>query len=136
MNFKLVVQTSVILLLFSFPALAKNTRPFFLHTTATMNGAAIPAGIYDLRWESQNAKVRVTLWKDGRFVAEARGIWSKGGIKYTEDAALLRVNSDGSRSLVEIRLAGEKRTIVLQEIDPILRVEPRNAERRERLATQ
>ena len=122
MKFKRVVQTIVILLFVSFPACASNSRPFFLRTAVTMNGAEIPAGIYDLSWESHNSRVRVTLWKDGRFFATAQGTWAKNGVKYTNDAALLRVNSDGSRSLVEIRLAGVKKTIVLETFEPILQL--------------
>src|SRR6266436_10363134 len=114
MKFRFVVQTFVILLFVSFPARANASRPFFLQTAVTMSGAEVPAGLYDLSWESQNSKVRVTLWKDGRFFATAQGTWVKNGAKYPNDAALLRVNSDGSRSLVEIRLAGVKKTIVLE----------------------
>jgi hypothetical protein len=114
MKFKLVVQTLVILLLVSFPARANTSRPLFLKTAVMMNGAEIPAGLYDMSWESQNSKVRVTLWKNARFFATALGTWVKNGVKYTGDAVLLRVNSDGSRSLMEIRLAGVKKTIVLE----------------------
>jgi hypothetical protein len=113
-KFRSVVQTIVILLLVNFSADAKKSRhPFFLRTTVTMNGAEVPAGVYELSWESQNSKVRVTLWKDGQFFATAQGAWVKNGVQYPSDAALLRVNSDGSRSLMEIRLAGEKKSIVL-----------------------
>ena len=122
MKFKLVVQTIAILLSVSFPACANNSRPFFLRTAVAMNGAEIPPGLYVLSWESHDSRVRVTLWKDGRFIATAPGTWVKNGVKYTNDAALLRVNSDGSRSLVEIRLAGVKKTIVLESVDPILRL--------------
>ncbi len=114
MKFRLVVQTFVILLFVSLPARANNSRPFYLRTAVTMNGLEVPAGTYDLSWESQNSKVRVTLWKAGLFFATAQGTWVKNGAKYPNDAALLRVNSDGSRSLVEIRLAGVKKTIVLE----------------------
>jgi len=86
-----------------------------------MNGAEIPEGMYDLTLESRNASVRVTLWRNGQFVATARGVWVKGGVKYTQSAFLLRVNSDGSRSLIEIRLAGSSRTIVLNDTDTMLR---------------
>jgi hypothetical protein len=114
MKFKLNACTITILLLINFSAYAKNSRhPFFLGTTVTMNGAEVPAGNYELSWESQNSKVRVTLWKDGQFFATAQGAWVKNGVQYPSDAALLRVNSDGSRSLMEIRLAGEKKSIVL-----------------------
>ena len=114
MKFKPIVYTIAILLLVSFSAHANNyRRPFFLQTTVTMNGAEVPAGNYELSWESQNSKVRVTLWKEGQFFATAQGNWVKNGVNYTGDAALLRVNSDGSRSLVEIRLAGQKKSIVI-----------------------
>ena len=114
MKFRSVAQTIVILLLISFSAYAKTSRrPFFLQTTVTMNGAEVPAGVYELSWESQDSKVRVTLWKEGRFFATAQGAWVKNGVQYPSDAALLRVNSDGSRTLMEIRLAGEKKSIVL-----------------------
>jgi hypothetical protein len=122
MKFKLVVPAILILLLASFPAHAKNSRRFFLRIAVTLNGAEVPAGLYDLSWESHNSVVSVALWKDGRFIATAQGAWVKHGVKYTEDAALLRVNSDGSRSLVEIRMAGIKKTIVLSSFDPILRL--------------
>jgi hypothetical protein len=122
MKFKLVVAATMILLLASFSAHAKNSRPFYLRTAVTLNGAEVPADLYNLSWESRNSTVSVTLWKDGRFIATAQGIWVKHGVKYTEDAALLRVNSDGSRSLVEIRMAGIKKTIVLSSFDPILRL--------------
>ena len=114
-KFKFAAHAIVMLLLVSLPARANNTHhPFFLQTTVTMNGAEIPAGIYELSWESQNSKVRVTLWKEGQFFATAQGTWVKNGVQYPRDAALLRVNSDGSRSLTEIRLAGEKKSIVLE----------------------
>ncbi len=114
MKFRSVAQTIVILLLISFSAYAKTSRrPFFLRATVTMNGAEVPAGVYELSWESQNSIVRVTLWKDGQFFATAQGAWVKNGVQYPSDAALLRVNSDGSRTLMEIRLAGEKKSIVL-----------------------
>jgi hypothetical protein len=125
MKFKLVVPATVILLLASFSVHAKNSRPFFLRTAVTLHGAEVPAGIYDLGWESHNSTVSVTLWKGGRFIATAQGTWVKHGVKYTEDAVLLRVNSDGSRSLEEIRMAGIKKTIVLSRFDPILRLSAR-----------
>jgi hypothetical protein len=122
MKLKLVLQTILILLLVSFPARANNSHPFFLRTTVTMNGAEVPAGLYELSWESQNSKVNVTLWKEGRFFATARGTWVKNAVQYSADEALLRVNSDGSRSLMEIRLAGVKKSIVIENINPVLQV--------------
>jgi hypothetical protein len=87
-----------------------------------MNGAEIPAGLYYLSWDSHNSMVYVTLSKDGRFFATAQGTWVKNAVQYSNDAALLRVNSDGSRSLIEIRLAGVKKSIVIENATPILQL--------------
>ena len=124
MKIKAAALTTLILLAASFPVQAKKNpgRPFFLTTPMTMNGAEIPEGMYQLTLESGNSSVRVTLWRDDQFVATARGAWVKSGVKYTENTVLLRVNSDGSRSLVEIRLAGTARTIVLNNSDTIIRL--------------
>ena len=123
MKVRTIVPAMAILLLASFPLHAKkNSRPFYLRIAATMNGAEIPAGIYDISWESEKTGVRVTLWKNGQFFATAKGDWVKQGVKHTDDAVVLRVNSDGSRSLVEIRIAGVKKTIVLGAVEPIVQV--------------
>ena len=127
MNAKVAVLAVLFVLAASVPVRAKKIppRPFFLRTPVTMSGAEIPEGLYELKLESSNSAVRVTLCRDGRFVATALGAWVKSGTKYTEDAALLRVNSDGSRSLVELRFAGAAKTIVLRKPDATIRVSAR-----------
>jgi len=117
----------LILLAASFPVPAKKNpaRPFLLQTPITMDGAEIPQGMYQLALESSNSSVRVTFWREGQFIATARGVWVKSGMKYTENSVLLRVNSDGSRSLIEIRLAGTAKTIVLNASDTVFRLSAR-----------
>jgi hypothetical protein len=107
----------VVLLLASSPVWAKRNppRPFSLPFVVVLNGAQIPAGSYELTWEIQGSAARATLWKDGQFVATAPGAWVKNGVRYTEDAALLRVNPEGTKSLVEIRIAGTAGAIVFDE---------------------
>ena len=122
MKFRRALLALLTLLVTCLPVRAENSRPFYLGIAVTMNGASIPLGIYDLTWEPHGSTVRVTLWKNGRFIATAQGIWVKHGVKYTEDAALVRVNSDGSRSLMEIRLSGLQKSIVIESVDPVLRL--------------
>jgi hypothetical protein len=95
-------------------------RPFLLQDTVSVNGAQVPAGVYELTWESQGSSAHVALSKNGKFVAAAQGVWVKSGAKYKEDAALLRVNSDGSKSLVEIRIAGGTKSIVFEHTDVVV----------------
>jgi hypothetical protein len=119
MKIKVAVLSALILLAATFPVLAKKNppRPFFLRDAVTLNGAQVPAGIYELTWETHGSTARVSLSKNGQFVATAPAVWSKNGLKYAEDQALLRVNSDGTRSLIEIRIAGEARAIVFADAD-------------------
>jgi hypothetical protein len=124
MNTKVAAFIALILLTATVPVRAKKIppRPFFLRTPVNLNGAEIQEGLYELTLESGDSVVRVTLWRDGQFFATAPGIWVKNGSKYTEDSALLRVNSDGSRSLIEIRFAGTAKTIVLNRPEATIRV--------------
>ena len=112
---KVLLLPTLMLLLGGAPTWAKKNppRPFMLGEVVMMNGAEVPAGTYQLAMETKGSTVHVTLWKDGQVVATAPGVWAKTGIKYKEDQALLFVNSDGTKSLIEIRIAGTARSIVL-----------------------
>jgi hypothetical protein len=111
---KVVLSKALVLLIATSPAWGKKNPPHALSLpyVVNLNGAQVPAGNYELTWETQGSAARATLWKDGRFVATAPGAWVKNGVKYPEDEALIRLNSEGSRALVEIRIAGTDRTIV------------------------
>jgi hypothetical protein len=124
MKFRFAFLLNLILLAASTPVLARKyaPHPIYLHAAVTLNGAMVPEGAYDLTWDSKSSTVRVTLWKDGQFIATAPGVWVKNGAQYTEDALLLRVNRDGSRSLIEIRLAGIAKTIVLNVTDSVVQI--------------
>jgi hypothetical protein len=111
---KVMWPITLVLLIATSPVCGKKNppHPFSLPFVVNLNGAQVPAGTYELTWETQGSAARVTMWKDGRFVATAPGAWVKSGVKYSEDEALIRLNSEGSRSLVEIRIGGTARAIV------------------------
>jgi hypothetical protein len=120
---KKAMSLPVLILLFSYNlTLARKIppRPFLLQDVVIVNGAQVPAGVYELAWESQGPVARVTLSKNGKFVAAAQGVWVKSGAKYKEDAALFRVNSNGSKSLIEIRIAGGAKSIVFEHTDVVV----------------
>jgi len=116
------ITIALILLAMSFPVAAKKNppRPFQLREAVILNRAQVPPGIYELTWETIGSTARVTLRKDGKFVATAEGVLVKNGIKYGEDQALLLVNSDGTKSLIEIRIAGEAKAIVFNQTDNVV----------------
>lgn len=107
------------------PARKIPTKPFFMPRPVTMDGAEIPEGMYQISLESNKSGVQVKLWKDGRFIATGHGAWVKNGVKYKDNAVLLQVNPDGSRSLLEIRLAGGTKSVLLDNHDTKLAVSAR-----------
>ena len=124
MTSKIAVLSALIFLAASPPTSARKDpyRPFFLETSITMNGAQVPEGMYELNVKPSGSGVEVTLLREGQFFASARGLWVKSGVKFKENAVLLRVNSDGTRSLIEIRLSGATKSIVLADPEPVIRV--------------
>ncbi len=116
MRMRFVAAMFLILLASSVSARVEKSRKFQLLYPVTLNGAVIPAGTYDLSFEDYHSMVNVALSQDGRFIAGAQGKWVKQGVKYTQDAALLRMNADGSHSLIEIRVAGTKQAIVFGDL--------------------
>ena len=125
MKHRTAVLTALILIT-SFSVYAKviPSRPLFLDRDITVNGAMVPQGMYTLALESHGTYVRANLWREGRFIATAHGSWVKHSVKYAADAVLLRVNSDGTRSLMEIRLAGSAKTVVIDSESPVLHLSP------------
>ena len=113
------LMSILILLLTGIPSWAKKnpSRPFGLPVAVILNGAQVPAGTYELSCETHGSAVRVTLLKDGQFVATAPGAWVKTGIKYPENQLLFRVNPEGSKSLIESREAGAARSSVFDNTD-------------------
>jgi hypothetical protein len=125
MKFRSVILI-VSILMAGIPACAKviSPRPIFLDRDIKVNGADVSQGMYTLALESHGSSVQATLWREGRFIAAAHGTWVKHSVKYTQDAVLLRVGSDGTRSLLEIRIAGSAKTVVIDSETPILRIAP------------
>jgi hypothetical protein len=125
MKFKSVMLT-IVILIGGVSAYAKliPLRPLFLDRGITLNGVEIPQGMYTLGLDTQGSSAVVTLRKDGKFVANAHGTWVKHGVKYGENAVLLRVNPDGTRSLIEIRLSGLAKTIMLDDVTSVIHVAP------------
>jgi hypothetical protein len=115
--------TAFILLCFAAVPVSAHPRKghmLYFSLPILVNGVKVPAGIYSVSLETHESTALVTISKDGKFVAGAKGNWVKQGEKFADNAVLLRVNSDGSRSLVELRLSGTKETIVFA--DPIINV--------------
>jgi hypothetical protein len=112
-NFGLIVA---IFALACLPALAKNPHPF--HTMAsvmTPNGKQIPAGVYEVSWQSHSPTATVTFMKGNQVVATVDGHWADHGSIIEQDAILYQQNPEGMATLMEIRFAGRSQTLIIDK---------------------
>lgn len=117
MKIKLAVFTLFTMLATGFPTLAANdtTRLLLLQTPVTVNGVEIPKGVYEFAVDTDKLNATITLKKQGRIVATAPATLVKSGVTYKNNVVMLSVNSDESRALYEIRLAGSEKAIMLED---------------------
>ncbi|HXJ96851.1 MAG TPA: hypothetical protein VMT20_28755 [Terriglobia bacterium] len=91
---------------------AKSEKKVTLNQTAALNGAAIPAGSYSVTWSADNGDPTVTFVKGKETVATAQAKWEDRDTKYEQNQVLYSNNSDGSKTIIEIRFAGMNRALV------------------------
>ena len=79
----------------------------------TVNGKVVPAGEYQLRWEGTGPNVQLNILKGKTVVATTTARRVDIDKSPASDAAVVKGNDDGSRSLSEVRFAGKKYVLVL-----------------------
>ena len=93
-------------------AFERGARDFVLRPGLTLNRIQIPVGDCIISWESYVTHAKVKFTQHSSVLATAEGRWVKSDIRYDNDAVVYRINSDGSRTLLEIRFAGMDRGLV------------------------
>jgi PilZ domain/SPOR domain len=88
------------------------SRTFTFLSGLTVNGTHMPVGDLVISWESYVPDAIVKFEKDGSVLGTTEGKWVRRGVKYENDAVVYRKNSDGSRTLLEIRFAGMSQALV------------------------
>jgi hypothetical protein len=90
----------------------KGSRTFPLPSAVTLNATHMPVGLYLISWDSYVPNAFVKFEKDSSVLATAEGKWVRRGVRYEDDAIVYRRNSDGSRTLLEIRFGGMSQALV------------------------
>ena len=93
----------------------RGSRTLTFLSALTVDGARMPVGDFAISWESYVPDAIVKFEKQGSVFVTAEGKWVKRGIKYEDDAVVYRKNSDGSRTLLEIRFAGMSQALVFEK---------------------
>lgn len=79
----------------------------------TVNGQPLKAGDYNLKWDGSGANVQLSILKGGKVVATTPAQIVNLQSSPNNNAAVLKNNPDGSRSLSEIRFGGKKYALAI-----------------------
>jgi len=90
----------------------RGKREFRFPPALKVAGMHLPAGDCVISWESYTTDASVKIEDNKGVGVTVEGKWAKQGVRYNEDAIVYQKNSDGSRTLVEIRLAGKRQALV------------------------
>jgi hypothetical protein len=91
----------------------RGSRNMEFRSGVNVNGSNTAGGDCEIKWESYPNEATVKFFQRGIVVATAKGKWVSTDEKNSQDAIVIRRNPDGSRTLLEVRFAGMKRTLVL-----------------------
>jgi hypothetical protein len=86
---------------------AANKGSMQLLDPVTVSGKQLPAGDYSVKWDGNGPNVEVNILKGNKVVATIPARVIDLSQKPERDAAVVRNNDDGSRSLAEIRFGGK-----------------------------
>ncbi len=111
---KHLARALALFLFVSLPAFANSLHNLQMSdSVVTPNGTEIPAGMYDVTYESHSPTATVTFKQGKRVVATVDGKWVDRDVKYENNAIVYHVDPDGTRTLIEIRFAGRKQALAL-----------------------
>ena len=102
----LLVGLALLLATTAFAATA-NKGSMQLLDPVTVSGKQLPAGEYSVQWDGSGPNVEVNIMKGKKVVATTPARLIDLSQKPARDAAVVRTNDDGSRSLAEIHFGGK-----------------------------
>jgi hypothetical protein len=83
--------------------------------SVTVSGKTVPAGDYSVKWEGTGSNVQLNILKGSKVVASTSARIVSLDQSSGSDSTVLKSNSDGSKSLSEIRFNGKKYAIAVEE---------------------
>jgi hypothetical protein len=96
-------------------AFAANKGSMQLKSPVMVGETQLPAGYYSVQWEGTGPDVELTIRRDRKVKATVPAKLVPENSAFDQNAAIIQVESDGSRKLIAIRLSGKRFTL---QIDP------------------
>jgi hypothetical protein len=84
-----------------------------LQNAVSVSGTTVPAGEYSVKWEGTGSNVQVNILKGSKVVASTSARVVSLDQSSGANAAVLKNNGDGSKSLAEIRFDGKKYALAI-----------------------
>jgi len=106
------LATLVFVLVAGASAQAKNSRNLVLPHDATVAGAHLASGQYQIQWEEHSPQATVTFQQGKNVIAKVEGKLVDRGTKYSANQIVTDRGTDGSPSIQELRFAGSSQVIV------------------------
>jgi hypothetical protein len=92
---------------------AANKGSIQLLDSVSISGKQLPAGDYSVKWDGNGPNVELNILKGNKVVATTPARLIDVSQKSDRDAAVVKSNDDGSRSLSEIHFAGKKYALAI-----------------------
>jgi len=102
-------------LLLATSAFAANKGSLTVQEPVTVNGTKLAAGDYKVQWEGTGPSVEVSITQGKKVIAKVPAHVVNLDQPSQSDAAVVKKNEDGSKSLSEVRLSGKKFALALGE---------------------
>ena len=107
-----VLALAVMVATSAFAGSSGNKGPLHLSDAAQINGQAVPAGDYQLRWEGTGDNVEVSVMQGKKVVTKAPAKLVEVTDKFDRDATVVNTTSS-TPTVTEVRFAGKKYALVL-----------------------
>jgi hypothetical protein len=92
---------------------AANKGSMQLLNPVTVSGKQLPAGDYSVKWDGTGPNVELNILKGNKVVATTPARLIDLSQKPNGDAAVVKNNDDGSKSLSEIRFGGKRYALAI-----------------------
>jgi hypothetical protein len=114
---RLVIKSAVmgLALLLTSGAFAATKADLTLQSPTTINGAQLKPGDYKLQWEGSGPNVEVSIQQGKKVIAKVPAKVVDLNFPSQNNAAILRMNGDGTSTLAGARFEGKKFALEIGE---------------------
>ncbi|MBZ5552879.1 MAG: hypothetical protein LAO21_09180 [Acidobacteriia bacterium] len=115
MKWKISILTLAVLLMASVPALAKDSVTVTVTHPLSFHGGQVAPGDYKVSWVTHSPDATVTFKHSDKVAVTADARLVDRDERYSTSAVVYQNNSDGTRTLLEIRIGGTKQALVFAQ---------------------